>query len=58
MTISLSIGGHSLKAMMMTAKIQEHFQKEVPIKVLFEKPTIQRAGTVFGRERKQGGADV
>ncbi len=35
------IGGHSLKAMMMTAKIQEHFHKEVPIKVLFEKPTIQ-----------------
>ncbi|MBT2713977.1 surfactin non-ribosomal peptide synthetase SrfAB, partial [Pseudomonas sp. ISL-88] len=36
-----TIGGHSLKAMMMTAKIQEQFQKEVPIKVLFEKPTIQ-----------------
>ncbi|MEC0494506.1 non-ribosomal peptide synthetase [Bacillus glycinifermentans] len=36
-----SVGGHSLKAMMLTAKIQEQLQKEVPIKILFEKPTIR-----------------
>ncbi|MCY7855055.1 amino acid adenylation domain-containing protein, partial [Bacillus sonorensis] len=36
-----SVGGHSLKAMMLTAKIQEQLQKDVPIKVLFEKPTIR-----------------
>ncbi|MBQ4816178.1 non-ribosomal peptide synthetase [Bacillus pumilus] len=34
-------GGHSLKAMMMSAKIQEVLQKEVPIQVIFEKPTIR-----------------
>ncbi|AVM22674.1 non-ribosomal peptide synthetase [Bacillus pumilus] len=34
-------GGHSLKAMMMSAEIQEVLQKEVPIQVIFEKPTIR-----------------
>ena len=34
-------GGHSLKAMMMSAKIQEVFRKEVPIQVIFEQPTIR-----------------
>ncbi|MFS0655871.1 amino acid adenylation domain-containing protein [Bacillus sp. 179-C3.3 HS] len=35
------VGGHSLKAMMMSAKIQEVFQKEVPIQVIFKQPTIR-----------------
>ncbi|APH47821.1 non-ribosomal peptide synthetase [Bacillus amyloliquefaciens] len=48
-----TIGGHSLKAMMMTAKIQEHFQKEVPIKVLFEKPTIQELAHYLENESEE-----
>ncbi|WP_219194688.1 surfactin non-ribosomal peptide synthetase SrfAB [Bacillus velezensis] len=48
-----TIGGHSLKAMMMTAKIQEHFQKEVPIKVLFEKPTIQELAHYLEHETEE-----
>lgn len=37
-----SLGGHSLKAMMLTAKIHQKFEKEVSIQVLFEQPTIRQ----------------
>ncbi|WP_411801495.1 non-ribosomal peptide synthetase, partial [Bacillus atrophaeus] len=48
-----TIGGHSLKAMMMTAKIQEQFHKDVPIKVLFEKPTIQELAQFLEENNKE-----
>ncbi|QHZ48659.1 non-ribosomal peptide synthetase [Bacillus sp. NSP9.1] len=48
-----SCGGHSLKAMMLTAKIQERLQKDVPIKVLFEKPTIRGLAEFLERESKE-----
>lgn len=35
-----SIGGHSLKAMSLATKIHQQFDKEVPIKILFERSTI------------------
>ncbi|KAA6449502.1 non-ribosomal peptide synthetase [Bacillus swezeyi] len=47
------VGGHSLKAMMLTAKIQEQMQKEVPIKVLFEKPTIRGLAAFLEGESKE-----
>ncbi|WP_368031642.1 phosphopantetheine-binding protein, partial [Bacillus licheniformis] len=34
------LGGHSLKAMTMLAKIHKAFGVEVPLQVLFEKPTV------------------
>ena len=53
-----SIGGHSLKAMMLTAKIQEQLQKEVPIKVLFEKPTIRELAEFLQGETKEKTAPI
>ncbi|WP_412095855.1 phosphopantetheine-binding protein, partial [Bacillus haynesii] len=53
-----SIGGHSLKAMMLTAKIQEQLQKEVPIKVLFEKPTIRELAEFLQGETKEKTASI
>lgn len=35
-------GGHSLKAMMLISKIHQELKVEVPIKVLFDKPTIRQ----------------
>ncbi|PCK23179.1 non-ribosomal peptide synthetase, partial [Bacillus pumilus] len=46
-------GGHSLKAMMMSAKIQEVFQKEVPIQVIFEKPTIRSLAAYIDQDDQE-----
>ncbi|WP_458110063.1 amino acid adenylation domain-containing protein [Bacillus zhangzhouensis] len=46
-------GGHSLKAMMMSAKIQEVFQKEVPIQVIFEKPTIRSLAAYIEQDNQE-----
>ncbi|MBD3860021.1 amino acid adenylation domain-containing protein [Bacillus sp. 28A-2] len=46
-------GGHSLKAMMMTAKIQEVLQKEVPIQVIFEKPTIRSLAAYIDQDGQE-----
>ncbi|QGX67144.1 amino acid adenylation domain-containing protein [Bacillus sp. ms-22] len=46
-------GGHSLKAMMMSAKIQEVFQKEVPIQEIFEKPTIRSLAASIDQDGEQ-----
>ncbi len=35
-------GGHSLKAMMLISKIHQELKVEVPIKVLFDRPTIRQ----------------
>ncbi|TDF92725.1 non-ribosomal peptide synthetase [Paenibacillus piri] len=37
-----SLGGHSLKAMMLTSKIHQQLERYVPIKILFECPTIRQ----------------
>ncbi len=46
-------GGHSLKAMMMSAKIQEVLQKEVPIQVVFEKPTIRSLAVYIDQDGQE-----
>ena len=46
-------GGHSLKAMMMSAKIQEVFQKEVPIQVIFEKPTVRSLASYIDQDGQE-----
>nr|MDH3175861.1 non-ribosomal peptide synthetase [Bacillus pumilus] len=47
------VGGHSLKAMMMSAKIQELLQKEVPIQVIFEKPTIRSLAAYIDQDGQE-----
>ncbi|MEJ8545005.1 non-ribosomal peptide synthase/polyketide synthase [Brevibacillus borstelensis] len=34
------IGGHSLKAMIVVSKLEKQFEVSIPLKILFEKPTI------------------
>ncbi|BBP87050.1 hypothetical protein BsIDN1_06680 [Bacillus safensis] len=46
-------GGHSLKAMMMSAKVQEVLQKEVPIQVIFEKPTIRSLAAYIDQDGQE-----
>ncbi|MFD0698799.1 amino acid adenylation domain-containing protein [Paenibacillus sp. GCM10027628] len=46
-------GGHSLKAMMLISKIHQQLKVEVPIKVLFERPTIrQMARYIHGADEQ------
>ena len=35
------IGGHSMKAVLLSARISRAFQKEAPVKLIFDKPTIE-----------------
>ncbi|MFJ5966177.1 amino acid adenylation domain-containing protein, partial [Bacillus sp. NPDC093026] len=46
-------GGHSLKAMMMSAKIQEVFQKEVPIQIIFKQPTIRSLAAYLDQDEQK-----
>ncbi|OLP65658.1 Surfactin synthase subunit 2 [Bacillus pumilus] len=46
-------GGHSLKAMMMSAKIQEVLQKEVPIQVIFKQPTIRSLAAYIDQDGQE-----
>ncbi|ANY69397.1 non-ribosomal peptide synthetase [Paenibacillus sp. BIHB 4019] len=47
-----AVGGHSLNAMMLSAKIHQKCQVELPIKTLFERPTIRRLA-VYLEEMKR-----
>ncbi|MCP4154640.1 MAG: AMP-binding protein, partial [bacterium] len=46
------IGGHSLKAIIFTAKIRRDFRVELPLAVLFESPTIKPLARFIKRSRK------
>jgi amino acid adenylation domain-containing protein len=35
------IGGHSIKAVLLSARISTAFQKEIPVKLIFDRPTIE-----------------
>ncbi|MGE6632448.1 amino acid adenylation domain-containing protein, partial [Bacillus sp. NPDC077027] len=39
------LGGHSLKGMLLISKIESNLKKHVPLKVLFEQPTIRKLAT-------------
>ncbi|MCU4666402.1 lichenysin non-ribosomal peptide synthetase LicA [Bacillus paralicheniformis] len=48
------LGGHSLKAMAMLAKIYKAFGVEVPLQVLFEKPTVAALSGFVSEAEKDG----
>ncbi|MSO00263.1 lichenysin non-ribosomal peptide synthetase LicA [Bacillus paralicheniformis] len=48
------LGGHSLKAMAMLAKIHKAFGVEVPLQILFEKPTVAALSGFVSEAEKDG----
>lgn len=52
------LGGHSLKAMTMLAKIHKAFGVEVPLQVLFEKPTVAALSGFVSEAEKDGFAVI
>ncbi|WP_353853827.1 amino acid adenylation domain-containing protein [Bacillus sp. Bos-x628] len=47
------LGGHSLKAMSLLSKVSKEFQVQVPIQLLFEKPTIEALGRYIHKQDNQ-----
>lgn len=43
------LGGHSLKGMMLIANIQAELEKSVPLKALFEQPTVRQLAAYMER---------
>jgi len=41
------IGGHSIKAVQLSAQISRAFQKEIPVRLIFDKPTIEEQASFF-----------
>ncbi|WP_028611282.1 non-ribosomal peptide synthetase [Paenibacillus harenae] len=49
------LGGHSLKAMLLAARLQKELQTDIPLKELFERPTIRGiARFIEGGNREEG----
>ncbi|HKN84844.1 MAG TPA: amino acid adenylation domain-containing protein, partial [Pyrinomonadaceae bacterium] len=52
------LGGHSLRATQIVSRVREVFQKEVPIRLLFESPTIEALAAFIESERHSSGNKV
>ncbi|MDU0072246.1 MULTISPECIES: non-ribosomal peptide synthetase [Bacillus] len=52
------LGGHSLKAMTMLAKIHKAFSVEVPLNVLFAKPTVAGLSEYIAEAERKGFAEI
>ncbi|MBT7442954.1 MAG: amino acid adenylation domain-containing protein, partial [Methylococcales bacterium] len=52
------IGGHSLLATQVIAWVREQYRLELPLRVLFEHPTVAGLSDQIDIKRRQGGADA
>jgi amino acid adenylation domain-containing protein len=52
------LGGHSLRAAQMVSRVRDVFQKALPIRVLFENPTIEALAAFIESERQSSGNKV
>jgi amino acid adenylation domain-containing protein len=48
-----SVGGHSLLATQVVSRVRQRFEIELPLRVMFESPTIAELSTAIERERAQ-----
>ncbi|PCN44848.1 non-ribosomal peptide synthetase [Brevibacillus laterosporus] len=46
-----ALGGHSLRAMMVISQMHKEYQMDIPLRVLFEKPTIEEIAQYLESER-------
>jgi amino acid adenylation domain-containing protein len=52
------LGGHSLRATQIASRMREVFRKEIPIRLLFESPTIEALAAFIESERYSSGNKV
>jgi len=48
------LGGHSLMAIQVISRVRKHFQVELPLRVLFENPTVSELGVSIESYRSNG----